>query len=104
MNTFGGSFWSHQRLAHYFEQQPFSTRKVEEYPWHLMATDETDKLEEFLSQPKVFAMLYTDVNKHDLFKLWNYFGSDWRQMSVHSYSCKNKIYSSFCLINNSIHK
>jgi hypothetical protein len=84
--VFGDSYSKHTTLADYFEQQPFSNRKLDEYPYHLMRTNQSQQLEEFLVHVKTFTSLYTDVNKFEFFKYWNSVATDWRVKSTTQYS------------------
>ncbi len=65
----------HRQLADYFEQQPLSSRQVNELPYHLKQALEPVRLHAYISQIPVFLQLMKEDKEYELWSYWLWIGT-----------------------------
>nr|XP_054764277.1 telomerase protein component 1-like isoform X2 [Lytechinus pictus] len=78
--------WWHKRLADFFTDVKSVERKVEELPIHLLAIQDKNRLQKFLTDWEVFDNLYNEDYSTVLLKYWREgFGAEWQGKMLEKY-------------------
>ncbi len=62
---------AHLDLAHFFENQPWSERKIDELPWQYFQAQCWENLKDCITDPRMFESLSSEEKQYELMSYWN---------------------------------
>ena len=77
----------HRHLAKFFYNQPHSSRRTEELPWHLERSGELNKLCSFLSDTKYVSLIHDESVVVVIIRMWLNFAQRCTALYILFYPC-----------------